>query len=159
MLREKIEMYPNVSLRKLAEAINVSYPTILKASKKPVAGMPYDPTVWNFDALEELVAKKEVNLDDLDWEAMNTKTSKATLIKDHSAFNVGDKVYLRKHATIPYNIIYKTETHIVLILEGTQEPIAWNFNTFMLQGPSFNPRVEKIDTDSSIDSDTESVAE
>lgn len=153
MLREKIEMYPNVSLRKLAEAINVSYPTILKASKKPVAGMPYDPTVWNFDALDELVAKKEVNLDDLDWEAMNTKASKATLIKDTSAFNVGDKVYLRKHATIPYNIIYKTETHIVLLLEGTQEPIAWNLNTFMLQGPSFNPRVEKVD------SDTESVAE
>lgn len=159
MLREKIEMYPNVSLRKLAEAINVSYPTILKASKKPVAGKPYDPTVWNFDALDELVAKKEVNLDDLNWEAMNTKTTKATLIKDHSAFNVGDKVYLRKHATIPYNIIYKTETHIVLILEGTQEPIAWNLNTFMLQGPSFNPRVEKIDTDSNSSIDTESVAE
>lgn len=159
MLREKIEMYPNVSLRKLAEAINVSYPTILKASKKPVAGKPYDPTVWNFDALDELVAKKEVNLDDLNWEAMNTKTTKATLIKDHSAFNVGDKVYLRKHATIPYNIIYKTETHIVLILEGTQEPIAWNLNTFMLQGPSFNPRVEKVDTDSNSSIDTESVAE
>ena len=159
MLREKIEMYPNVSLRKLAEAINVSYPTILKASKKPVVGKPYDPTVWNFDALDELVAKKEINLDDLDWEAMNTKATKATLIKDHSAFNVGDKVYLRKHATIPYNIIYKTETHIVLMLEGTQEPIAWNLNTFMLQGPSFNPRVEKIDTDANSDSDTESVAE
>lgn len=159
MLREKIEMYPNVSLRKLAEAINVSYPTILKASKKPVAGKPYDPTVWNFDALDELVAKKEVNLDDLDWEAMNTKATKATLVKDTSAFNVGDKVYLRKHATIPYNIIYKTETHIVLILEGTHEPVAWNLNTFMLQGPSFNPRVEKVDTDSSSSSDTESVAE
>ena len=67
MLREKIEMYTNVSLRKLAEAINVRYPTILKASKKPVVGKPYDPTVWNFDALDELVAKKEINLDDLDW--------------------------------------------------------------------------------------------
>lgn len=159
MLREKIEMYPNVSLRKLAEAINVSYPTILKASKEPVAGKTYDPTVWNFDALDQLVAKKEVNLDDLDWEAMNTKATKATLVKDTSAFNVGDKVYLRKHATIPYNIIYKTETHIVLILEGTQEPVAWNLNTFMLQGPSFNPRVEKIDTDSNSSIDTESVAE
>lgn len=149
MLKNKIETYPNVSLRKLAEAINVSYPTILKASKKPVAGQPYDPTVWNFDALDQLVAKKEVNLDDLDWEAMNTKATKATLVKDTSAFNVGDKVYLRKHATIPYDIIYKTETHIVLMLEGTQEPVAWNLNTFMLQGPSFSPRVEKVNTENS----------
>ena len=37
------ERYPNASLRKLAAATNLSYPVLLKRSKAPVVGQPYDP--------------------------------------------------------------------------------------------------------------------
>lgn len=142
MLKSLMNQYPNVSLRKLSEVAGISYPTILKASKKPIAGVAYNPDEVNYDALDQLFAKRDIDVSSFDWETLNEKKSKATLCKDPSQFNVGSLVYLRKHPTTPYEIIYKTETHIVIMLQGTQEPQSWSLNTFMLNGPSFEPRVE-----------------
>ena len=76
------------------------------------------------------------------------------LQKDIDAFKVGDKVYLRRNNTTPYEIVYKTETHVVIMLEGTSEPQAWANNTFLMNGPVFEPRSEK-----SSKQDVEEVAE
>lgn len=141
--------YTNVSLRKVAHAFEVSYPALLKASKAPVAGEAYDPDAINWEAVALELCKREVNLDSVDWEELNATAQRktGTLIKDANAFNVGDKVYLRRNATVPYEIVYKTETHIVIMLEGTQEPLAWAINTFMLNGPQFTPRVAKVEVE------------
>ena len=42
-LETAMQKYPNVSLRKLATACEVSYGWILKKSKEPIPGMAYDP--------------------------------------------------------------------------------------------------------------------
>ena len=65
------------------------------------------------------------------------------LQKDIDAFKVGDKVYLRRDNTTPYEILYKTETHVVIMKVGTSEPQAWANNTFLINGPVFQPRAEK----------------
>lgn len=144
-LQSLFEEYPNASLRKLAAVTGINYGVLLKKSKDPIPGEAYDPEATNWGALEAKLTSKEVDWNTLDWEAMNQGPNRqgSTLQKDISAFKVGDKVYLRRNNTTPYEILYKTETHIVIMLEGTSEPQAWANNTFMINGPVFEPRAKK----------------
>ena len=148
-LKELFEAYPNASLRKLAAATGVNYGVLLKKSKDPIPGEAYDPEATNWGALEAKLTSKEVDWNTLDWETMNQGPNRqgSTLQKDISAFYVGDKVYLRRNNTAPYEILYKTETHIVIMLEGTSEPQAWANNTFMINGPVFEPSAKKSEKD------------
>jgi len=148
-LQEKFEKYPNVSLRKLAPAVGVNYGLLLKKSKEPVKGQVYDPEATNWEAIAEVCSKileRRRNYANIDWEELNKGPARkgATLIKDMEKFPVGSKVYLRRNNDTPYEIVYKTETHVVLLLEGTQEPIAWANNTFLINGPVFEPRATKV---------------
>ena len=144
-LQALFEKYPNASLRKLAAATEINYGVLLKKSKDPIPGEAYDPEAINWQALEDKLTAKGVDWNTLDWEALNAGPNRkgTALQKDIDAFKVGDKVYLRRNNTTPYEIVYKTETHVVLMLEGTSEPMAWANNTFLINGPVFQPRTEK----------------
>ena len=144
-LQDYFEKFPNASLRKLAAATEVNYGVLLKKSKDPIPGEAYDPEATNWKALEDKLTAKGVDWTALDWEAMNAGPNRkgTSLQKDIEAFKVGDKVYLRRNNTTPYEILYKTETHVVIMLEGTSEPQAWANNTFLINGPVFEPRAEK----------------
>lgn len=144
-LQSLFEQYPNASLRKLAQATDVNYGVLLKKSKDPIPGEAYDPEATNWKALEDKLTAKGVDWTTLDWEAMNAGPNRkgTALQKDIEAFKVGDKVYLRRNNSVPYEILYKTETHVVIMLEGTSEPQAWANNTFLINGPVFEPRAEK----------------
>ena len=144
-LKDYFEKFPNTSLRKLAAATNINYGVLLKKSKEPIPGAAYDPEATNWKSLEDKLTAKGVDWTTLDWEAMNAGPNRkgTALQKDIAAFKVGDKVYLRRNNTTPYEILYKTETHVVIMLEGTSEPQAWANNTFLINGPVFEPRAEK----------------
>ena len=142
-LKALMEQYPNVSLRKLALSLELSYGWILKCSKKPIPGQPYDPDAVNYEEVAKTFARKGINLEELDWESLNesTQTSRGILLtKDMEAFQVGQKVYLREDNEVPFDICYKTETHIVIMKEGATEPRAWSHSTFLMKGPVFEPR-------------------
>lgn len=145
-LQEFFEAYPNASIRKVAHATGINYGVLLKKSKEPIVGQPYDPEFTNWVALEEKLKSKDVDWTTLNWDEMNQGPSRSgsTLQKDISAFNVGDKVYLRRDNEVPYEILYKTETHIVILKQGTTEPQAWANNTFLINGPVFEPRATKM---------------
>ena len=146
-LKLKFELHPNASLRKLAAATNLSYPVLLKRSKAPVVGQPYDPEATNWKAVAEYVVSHDVHLEDLDWEALNAPKQRAGTVgvgKSLSDYAVGQKVWLRRDNEIPYQIVYMTETHVVLLQDDSTEPIAWSATTFLLNGPALQPRVKKI---------------
>lgn len=144
-LQALFEKYPNASLRKLAAATEINYGVLLKKSKDPIPGEAYDPEATNWKALEDKLTSKGVDWNTLDWEALNAGPNRkgTSLQKDIDAFKVGDKVYLRRDNTTPYEILYKTETHVVIMKVGTSEPQAWANNTFLINGPVFQPRAEK----------------
>lgn len=144
-LQALFEKYPNASLRKLAAATEINYGVLLKKSKDPIPGEAYDPEATNWKALEDKLTSKGVDWATLDWEALNAGPNRkgTALQKDIDAFKVGDKVYLRRDNTTPYEILYKTETHVVIMKVGTSEPQAWANNTFLINGPVFEPRAEK----------------
>ena len=149
-LKELMEQYPNVSLRKLALSLDLSYGWILKCSKKPIAGQPYDPDATNYDEVAKTFARKGIDLTSIDWESLNesAQTSRGILLtKDMSAFEVGQKVYLREDNEVPFDICYKTDTHIVIMKEGSTEPRAWSHSTFLMKGPVFEPRTTHDNND------------
>lgn len=141
-LKELFERYPNASIRKLAAATEINYGVLLKKSKEPIPGEAYDPEAINWASLETKLIAKGCDWTALDWEAMNAGPNRkgGSLQKDIAAFKVGDKVYLRRDNEIPYEILYKTETHVVVMKVGSSEPQAWANNTFLLNGPVFEPR-------------------
>lgn len=145
--------FENVSIRKFAKAIDVNYNMLLRASKKPIENVVYDPTAINYEAIDAIVAKKEIDLDTIDWEAINelpTRNSAAVLSKNIEDFNVGDKVYLREDNENAFEILYKTDTHVVIMKVNTSEPRALSHSTFFFKGPSFNKRETTTD-DNDID--------
>lgn len=144
-LKDYFEKYPNASLRKLAQATNINYGVLLKKSKDPIPGQAYDPEATNWTALEEKLTSKGIDWTNLNWDVLNAGPNRkgAALQKDIDAFKVGDKVYLRRDNTTPYEILYKTETHVVIMKVGTSEPQAWANNTFLINGPVYEPRAEK----------------
>lgn len=148
-LKDYFEKYPNASLRKLAQATTINYGVLLKKSKDPIPGEAYDPEATNWAALEEKLASKGVDYTALDWDALNAGPNRkgASLQKDIESFKVGDKVYLRRDNTTPYEILYKTETHVVIMKVGTSEPQAWANNTFLINGPVYEPRATKVKAD------------
>lgn len=141
-LKEYFEKYENVSLRRLSMVTEINYGILLKKSKQPIVGKPYDPEEINWEEVEKKLVSKGVDYTTLDWESMNevSKRKGGSLVKDMDSFQVGMKVYLRRNNTTPYEIVYKTESHVVIMLEGTQEPQSWSNNTFLLNGPVFEPR-------------------
>lgn len=144
-LQKCFELNPNASLRKLAAATNVNYGVLLKKSKEPIPGEAYDPEATNWKALEDKLTSKGVDWNNLNWSELNAGPNRkgTALQKDIAAFQVGDKVYLRRDNTTPYEILYKTETHVVIMKVGTSEPQAWANNTFLINGPVFEPRAKK----------------
>lgn len=152
-LKKGFEANPNATVRKLANSCGVkNYMGLLNASRRPVAGMTYDPDALNYDAMAKVLLRNGVDAATIDWAevAAGTQRTPGTVVKDLSAFDVGMKVYLRREPTTPYTIVYKTETHIVLLLEGSTEPLAWKNTTFLFNGPQFTPREAKpADADTS----------
>ena len=148
-LQELMERYENVSLRKLALACELSYGWVLKKSKEPIDGVPYDPTAINYESVANVFNKRKIDLHDLDWEALNSKTEVShgsLLTKDMDAFKVGQEVYLREDNETPFEICYKTATHIVIMKKGGTEPRSWSHATFLMKGPVFEPRTKSNKT-------------
>lgn len=142
-LEELMKQYPNVSLRKLALSLELSYGWILKCSKKPIAGKPYDPDAVNYEEVAKTFARKGIDLNSLDWPTLNeaAQTTRGLLLtKDMEAFRCGQSVYLREDNEVPFEICYKTDTHIVIMKHGSTEPRAWSHSTFLMKGPVFEPR-------------------
>lgn len=145
-LQKCFEMNPNASLRKLAQATNINYGVLLKKSKDPIPGEAYDPEATNWAALEAKLTSKGIDWNNLNWSELNAGPNRksTSLQKDIDAFKVGDEVFLRRDNTTPYKILYKTETHVVIMKVGSTEPQAWANNTFLINGPVFEPRATKV---------------
>ena len=110
-VKEALENTPNLSLRKLALAVDVCYGVLLKASKKPIAGVPYDPTNVNYAEVDAVLARKGIDISTLDLVAIAGEArAKATKEVDLA---VGDKFTIRGREE-QYVIVALTKTHICI---------------------------------------------
>lgn len=130
--------YPKLSLKKICEVTNVCYQYVLKASKKPVANKPYDPTDFNYDEVDKIFERKNVDFDNYDWRSIEDEIIITAPVNKIEDFKVDAEFTLReteeKRGTI-YRVIYVTETHIVFISNESTQPRVMNFDTFVHQSP------------------------
>ena len=134
-----------LTLRKIAHAVDLSYPKLLKASKQPVKGMVYDPEAINWEAIEVIGKEKAKEIGEFNWTELAEAGGKTVIVaKNIEEFIVGRKVYIRRSEKA-YSIVWTTDTHIVIIEEGSTEPRSWGWETFLANGPRFEARAPKSD--------------
>lgn len=110
-VREALENTPNLSLRKLALATDVTYGVLLKASKKPIEGVPYDPANVNYEAVDEVFTRKGIDLASLDLVSIAGEARpKATKEFD---LKLGDKYTIRGNDEV-YEIVAITKSHVCI---------------------------------------------
>lgn len=142
-LEQVFQQYPNMSLRKIAEGLSVNYNMLLKYSKQPIEGVPYDPTVPNLTKVEEYLTKKLGEAyADTDWSAINDISASTRVPKEAYVWKIGDQLTLRQDEHT-YMVHMRTDTHIVIMaVDGTQ-PRVFSFATFLHQGPKKIETVEE----------------
>lgn len=131
--------YEWLTLRKVATVHELNYVKMLNASKAPIEGEVYNSTATNWTAIVLVIGDKMETVLGYDWDALGNKQERAIVVKDTSAFQVGTVVYIRR-SDKPYTIVYRSESHVVLVEEGSTEPRSWAWETFMANGPSFKSR-------------------
>lgn len=129
-----------LTLRKIAHASGANYGKLLKASRQPIPGVPYDPEALNFAAMVEVLQPVAEQFAAVDWdEVLQNGVRKVTVVKDIEAFKVGTKVYLRRSEN-SFEIVWTTDTHVVILEENSTEPRCWSWDTFLANGPALEPR-------------------
>lgn len=93
IIRSMFEENENLSLRKLALACDISYGVMMKSAKKPIAGVPYDPTAINYDEITALLERREIDVASLDVAQIVGEARKAALKETDIA--VGDEFTIR----------------------------------------------------------------
>lgn len=136
-LNELMNTNSNVTLAKLAEALELPVAAIRAKAKQPIEGVAYDPTATNWAAIETYIAKRkpEFDLETLDWAELNKKTERAakTLKDSDIDFSVGKSYYLRYFKSV-WTIVYATETHVCIITKDNTQPKVMAKTTFVACG-------------------------
>ena len=135
-MKEAFDQYPDLSLRKVAMALDLNYNMLLKKGKEPVPGIPYDPELINFTSVEIYIRKKLGDkYDDVEWDAINEiNAGVARKKKEEIVWAVGDKLTIRG-SDATYEVHMATETHIVIMEVGGTQPRVFSWNTFEHQTP------------------------
>lgn len=130
--------YPKLSLKKICEVTDVCYQYVLKASKKPIPNRPYDPTEINFEEVDKIFERKNVDLSSFDWSTIESEIVVAVPINKIEDFKIDVEFTLReveeKKGTI-YRVIFTTESHIVFMSHESTQPRVMNWDTFVHQSP------------------------
>ena len=127
----------SLSLKKLSQETKTPYSTLLRAIHAPVAGQAYDPDAINMDAIETALKAKmgAEAFDAFDFEALiEENTGSATLdLTIGNKFTIQRGGGLRKVESI-YEVVYVTETHVVLASDTSTEPRVMGIKTMKLFG-------------------------
>ena len=129
------EEFTNVSLKAFCETTELCYQYILKASKKPIEGQPYDPTAVNYEAVQRIIDQKGIDLDEFDWDKLNSeKTMRTTPINAIDDFKIGTQFKLRTDDNV-YRVVYISITCIAFVDSFDEKIRTMNHDTFIHQSP------------------------
>ena len=141
-IKELKNTYPKISLKKICDETKVCYQYVLKASKQPIENQPYDATAFNYEAVQKIFDKKEIDLSSYDWDQINASQKVFEPINKPEDFICNTTFFKIRNVETVYVTVYTTESHIVFVpasrSEGTQ-PRVMNWDTFLHQSPRIIP--------------------
>ena len=141
------ENYPNITLRKFCETTGLCYQYLLKLSKQPIANQPYDPTAFNYEAVQKAIDKREgLDLDSFNWSEIeaqavatrNSQSNSTTLKREDFVSADGSTIKIRftlRGNPNTYFTIYTNDTNIVFGDVNSDDVRTMNWNTFLHQSP------------------------
>ena len=130
VLKNWFETVEGISLRKLSLATGVSYQMLLKASRKPIEGIPYDPAAINYQALADLLTRHEIDVNAIDVAQLEGVAIRAAL-REHD-LKQGDKYTMRGN-TQEWTIALLTATSVCL--QSNDDLRTMSISTFLHQTP------------------------
>lgn len=130
VLKNWFETVEGISLRKLSLATDVSYQMLLKASRKPIEGIPYDPAAINYQALASVLERHEIDVNAIDVAQLEGVAIRAAL-REHD-LKQGDK-YMMRGNTQEWTIALLTATSICL--QSNDDLRTMSISTFLHQTP------------------------
>lgn len=130
VLKNWFETVEGISLRKLSLATDVSYQMLLKASRKPIEGVPYDPSAINYHALAKVLERHEIDVNAIDVAQLEGVAIRAAL-KEHD-LNLGDKYTIRNNP-LQWTVAILTATSICL--QSGDDLRTMSISTFLHQTP------------------------
>ena len=129
------EEYTNISLKAFCETTELCYQYILKASKKPIEGQPYDPKAVNYDAVQKIIDQKDIDLDSFDWDKLNSEHAmRTTPINAIDDFKIGTQFKLRTDDNV-YIVVYISNTCIAFVDSFNEKIRTMSHDTFIHQSP------------------------
>ena len=137
-IKELREEYPNVSLKRICEEAGLCYQYILKASKQPIPNQTYDATAFNYEAVQKIIDRKEIKLEDIDWKVINDSIKTYEPINQPEEFDATQQTNFKLRISDEvYKVVYTTITHIVFVSinEDNTQPRVMNWDTFLHQSP------------------------
>ena len=132
--KELFNNFPKLSLKRICDELNVCYQYVLKASKKPIANQLYDPAATNYDEIDRIFEKKNINLEDYDWRAIEDSIKVFEPINKIEDFEFDTEFKIRGSEDY-HKVIYITDTHIVFMQINSTQPRVMNWDTFLHQSP------------------------
>lgn len=138
-VKEILETYPRISLKRFCDETKLCYQYVLKSSKKPIPNTVYDPTQTNYEEIQKIVNKRtELDISSIDWKSIEESVpQKSEPINQIEDFEIDTQFKIRQDDNV-YKVVYKTETHIVFIninAEVSTQPRVMNNDTFLHQSP------------------------
>lgn len=130
VLKTWFETVEGISLRKLSLATDVSYQMLLKASRKPIEGIPYDPAAINYQALASVLERHEIDVNAIDVAQLEGVAIRAAL-KEYD-LEQGDRYTIRNN-TQEWTIALLTATSICL--QSNDDLRTMSISTFLHQTP------------------------
>lgn len=130
VLKNWFETVEGISLRKLSLATDVSYQMLLKASRKPIEGIPYDPAAINYQALATVLERHEIDVNAIDVAQLEGVAIRAAL-KEHD-LKQGDKYTIRGNER-EWTVALLTATSICL--QSNDDLRTMSISTFLHQTP------------------------
>jgi hypothetical protein len=93
--KQLFEQFSKLSLKRVCDTVNVCYQYALKLSKSPIKGEVYDASKINYDELDRMFSRKNINLDEYDWKTINDETIVHEPINPLTDFEVGVEFTIR----------------------------------------------------------------
>lgn len=126
--------HPKLSLKRVCDVLEIGYQYILKTSKQPIAGQPYDPATTNYAAVQAILDRKGIKLEDTDWAVVENSVVTFEPINKREDFEIGCEFKLRADDSV-YALHMSTATHVVFMAVDSTQPRVMNWDTFMHQSP------------------------
>lgn len=133
-IQDVMSTYPRLSLKRICDTLEIGYQYILKTSKQPIAGQPYDPNAVNYAAIQAIFDRRNIDLSNVAWNIVEASVVTYEPVTKLEEFEVGNEIKLRADDDV-YVIHMITDTHIVFMAVDSTQPRVMNKDTFMHQSP------------------------